>query len=54
MHQSIFEAPEQGRNDSRLSWLFVDPAEDTMMEANLESVYACDEPSLGVDEWPMQ
>ena len=53
MHESIFETPEQIQDDSRLSWLFIDPAEDTMMESNLSSVYGTERPTLGDDEWPM-
>jgi hypothetical protein len=53
MHQSIFATPEQAQDDSRLSWLHTDPADDAIMNEQMDAVYATDEPSLGVADWPL-
>lgn len=53
MQESIFATPAALLDESRVSWMFTDAAEDTMLDANRDQLYATDEPSLGLDEWPM-
>jgi len=53
MQETIFEIPEQTEEGSRLSWLFTDPTEDTLLDTQMEWIYATREPSLNVEEWPL-
>ena len=53
MHQTLFASPHDLGDETRQSWLFSDPAEDSLLEQRYEQMYVTREPSLDLEEWPM-
>lgn len=54
MHESIFITPQASLDEGRISWLYIDAAEDTLVESNLDEMYATDMPPLSTIEWEMR
>lgn len=53
MQETIFESPAAEPESIRLSWLFTDAEDDTMVETNLDEMYAGHALALVTDDWLM-
>ncbi|MDY0005152.1 MAG: hypothetical protein RBU30_27885 [Polyangia bacterium] len=54
MQETIFEAPSLALDESRLGWLHIDAAENSMVEDRMDEMYGTEPPPLVQAEWGMR
>lgn len=54
MQETIFTTPEAADDESRVGWMHLDAAENTMVEERMDEMFATDAPPLAQAEWGMR
>lgn len=53
MQETIFVTPADAQDESRVGWLHLDAAENTMVADRMDEMFATEAPPLAQVEWEM-